>query len=546
MEFDYLSGPSALLQNVFADHAARDGEHVWCTFEAVPHTYAEINARANQLANGLRDEAGITKGDSVAVCMDNCAEYFVAMFAIHRLGAVYVPCSTLYSYDELRYQLEHAEIRTVITDQNNRDLVEKAIPSNGSVRAVIVRSYSGPDAIGFDEFIAGQPDTMPAEAAAVTADDVATLMYTSGTTERPKGVVFSHGNLTTAAHTCVRHFRWTRDDRYLQYFPLYHANGGLVGVGPAIVAGATIAMVPKFSASAFGQALVENQATFAPVNSTHVKMILRNPETEYDRAHNARRMMLGLTLSPEEFVAFEKRFDTTLMGSYGLTEALGVVVIGEPVGPRKIASAGRIVRGYTMKVVDDDGKSLGPNLPGEALIRSHQRHGTAMGYYKDQERTRYAFGEGWLRTGDVVRVDDDGFVWFVERKKDMIKRSGYNVAAAEVERVIHSVPGVREAAVVGTPDAMREEAIVAFVAPESGDVELEEDVFAQCDHELADYKRPQYVVIVDALPVNFLGKIERKKLRERALRYRIDSTDFAPIGARGPKLAMNNDTAGNV
>jgi crotonobetaine/carnitine-CoA ligase len=159
-----------------------------------------------------------------------------------------------------------------------------------------------------------------------------------------------------------------------------------------------------------------------------------------------------------------------------------------------------------------------------------------MGYFKDAEKTEEVFGGGWLRTGDVLRIDDDGFVWFVERKKDMIKRSGFNVAAAEVERVIRAVAGVQDVAVVSTPDFMRDEAIVAFVVADTPDGLREDEVFARCDQELADYKRPQYVAVLDALPVNFLGKIERKKLREMALRYRIDSTEPSPVGARGPAL----------
>ena len=289
--------------------------------------------------------------------------------------------------------------------------------------------------------------------------------------------------------------------------------------------------MPRFSASTFGQTLVDNDATYVPLNSTHVKMILQTPETEFDRAHRVRRMMLGLTLSSEDFLAFEQRFNTTLMGTYGLTESLGIVVIGEASGPRRVASAGRIARGYTIRIVDDNGDDVGPGEPGEALVRSEQRHGATLGYFKDPAKTAEVFQDGWLRTGDVVRIDADGFVWFVERKKDMIKRSGFNVAAAEVERVIRTVAGIADVAVVATPDAMREEAIVAFVVPEPGGSVDVEAVFGTCDRELADYKRPQYVEVVDALPLNFLGKIERKKLRERALRYRIDSRAPSPVGA---------------
>lgn len=547
MKTDFLTGSPSILQNVFADHAARHGDRTWCEFEGGVHSYGSIDAQANQLAHALRDEMDIVKGDAVAVCMANCAEYFVAMFAIHRLGGVYVPCSTLYSDDELAYQLEHADVRAVITDSANLELVRRAKPAAATVRAVVVLGNAsvGDDSVSFADVLAGRSSSMPAEAAAVTADDVAMLMYTSGTTDRPKGVMFNQGNLTSAAHTTAHHFRWTAADRYLHYFPLYHANGGLIGVGPAILAGATVVMIPKFSASTFGQSLVEHDATFVPVNSTHVKMILRNPETEHDRAHRAKRMMLGLSLTPTEFTAFEERFQTTLMGTYGLTESLGICVIGEPVGPRSIGSAGRVVRGYTMRVLDEEGNEVGPGEPGEAVVRAHQRHGLAMGYFKDPDKTEEVFGDGELRTGDVVRIDADGYVWFVERKKDMIKRSGFNVAAAEVERVIRTVPGVADVAVVSTPDVMRDEAIVAFVVAEPDTAVDTEEVFARCDAELADYKRPQYVELLDGLPLNFLGKVERKRLREMALKYRIESLEPAPVGRRGP-TPIGGEVAGDA
>jgi acyl-coenzyme A synthetase/AMP-(fatty) acid ligase len=220
------------------------------------------------------------------------------------------------------------------------------------------------------------------------------------------------------------------------------------------------------------------------------------------------------------------------MSTFGLSESLGINIIGEAVGPRAVGAAGRVLRGYTLRIVDDEGEPVGVNEPGEALLRSHQRHGLAMGYFKDPDKTRETFGE-WLHTGDILRADKNGFVWFVSRKKDMIKRSGFNVAGAEVERVIRNVTGVLDVAVVGTPDVMREEAIVAFVVAEVAVTVSADDIFDKCEEYLADYKRPQFVEFVDALPTNFLGKVERKLLRENALKYRIDSTEWTPIDHRG-------------
>jgi crotonobetaine/carnitine-CoA ligase len=534
MDTDYLTGSAGLLQNIFAGHVADRGDRPWCTFQGTTWSYRAVDEAANQLAHALRDEFQIGKGDAVGVLLANCPEYFVTMFAIHRLGAVYVPCSTLYSDEELAYQLGHCAACAVITDDEHYDLAAAAMRRMGKpIRIVVTSPEPGRDATSFGELLAGRPAGMPVEAASVSVDDSAMLMYTSGTTDRPKGVMFSHGNLTTAGYTAVRHFRWSEEDRYLSFFPLYHANGGLYGVAPAIIAGASIAMVPRFTASRFGQTLCEEKATFVPVNSTHVKMIMRNPETEFDSAHHAWRMMLGLTIQPSEWTAFETRFRTRLMGTYGLTETLGINVIGDPVGPRKVGSAGRLVRGYSLRISDDAGNPLPVGEAGEASIHSHQRHGLALGYYKDPGKSAEVFGE-WLRTGDILRVDEDGYIWFVDRKKDMIKRSGFNVAAAEVERVIRGIAGVAEVAVVGTPDVMREEAIVAFVVPEEPGAVGDDQIFARCAEELAEYKRPQFVEMIEELPFNFLGKVERRVLRERALKYRIESDDRAPVSRRGP------------
>ena len=533
MDADYLTGSASLLQNIFAGHAAAGPERTWCTFQGSSWTYHDVDSAASQLAHAMRDELQVGKGATVAVLMANCPEYFVSMFAIHRLGAVYVPCSTLYSDEELAYQLGHCAAKAVITDAAHQGLALAAMGRMGaSIPMVVTANEPEQGGLSFDALRDGRRDTMPPDAASITADDSATLMYTSGTTDRPKGVMFSHGNLTTAGLTAVRYFHWAADDRYLSFFPLYHANGGLYGVAPAIVAGASIAMVPRFSASRFGQVLCQEQATFAPVNSTHVNMIMRNPETEYDRAHSAWRMMLGLTLPPEDWVTFESRFGTRLIGTYGLTESLGINVIGDPVGPRKIGSAGRLIRGYSLRITDEARNPLPIGEAGEGWIHSHQRHGLAQGYYKDPDRTAEVFGE-WLSTGDIMRVDEEGYIWFVERKRDMIKRSGFNVAAAEVERVIRGVDGVAEVAVVGTPDKIRDEAIVAYVVAQQGEVVSEEQIFARCDADLAEYKRPQFIEVIGELPVNFLGKVERRVLRERALKYRIDSEERAPVNRRG-------------
>lgn len=498
-ELDHFTGRPALIDAVLTAHAQADPNRIWCEMEGRSHSYGEVDRGANRLGRQLREEYGVGPGDRVAVRMENRAEYFHAMFAILRLGAVYVPCSTRAAGPELEWQLDHCGAKVVVCDE------ESAATAPVADRAVLLVDLA-PDVSG--------PDGEPLDATPVMAGDLAMIMYTSGTTSRPRGVMFTQGNLRAAADTAERAFRWSAGDRYLHYFPLYHSNGGLHGVMPAVLSGATLVMVPRFNASGFGRQLRDLDITFCAVNATHLRMIMATPPDPADRQHQAWRMMLGLSIELAERDAFETRFATRLCPTYGLTEGVSISAIGEPVGPRGPASGSRVMPGYSLRLVDDKGGEVPTGTPGEAEIQAHHPHGITTGYYRDPQATQAAFRDGWLRTGDVLCADSDGWLTFVERRKDMIKRSGFNVAPAEVERVLCTVPGVAEAAVVGTPDPVREEAIVAFVA---GQPDLAaEDLLAVCMAELAAYKVPQCVEFLTALPRDFLGKIDKKALRAMA------------------------------
>jgi crotonobetaine/carnitine-CoA ligase len=316
---------------------------------------------------------------------------------------------------------------------------------------------------------------------------------------------------------------------------MFHANGGLICLMPAILSGAALVMIPKFSASQFARQLVEYDITYCNMNSTNIKMVLNNEASEYERKHRARRMMLGLTLEAPDWLRWEERFNTRLIPTYGLTESLGICIAQSPFDPSKPGSSGRVMRGFEIKIVDDDGKEAGTGTAGEVVIRPTQRHGVAQGYYRDPAKTRESFRNGWLHSGDRGYFDEDGYFWFTGRNKDMIKRSGYNVAPAEIERVIAAVPGVKECAAVGTPDAIREEAIVAYVIPSSPGAVTEEHVLEACAASLAEYKVPQFVKLVDEFPLNFLGKLERKILRQWALEFEIKSREKLPLGGAGRK-----------
>jgi crotonobetaine/carnitine-CoA ligase len=530
MRFDYLSGAGACIDDWLRWRGTSDAHRLFAEFEGTPLTWGAFDEMVEQVARGLVG-AGAKRGDHIAIYMHNSLEFLYAMFGIMRIGAVYVPCSTLYPPDELLYQLQHVRARMIFTDPTLLPTLEKVRSSCKALETIIVTSDSAlPRAVRFRDLLAGgQPFSGPRPG----ADDRAMIMYTSGTTSRPKGIVFSHGNIVAVAGNCFSNFRWSPDDRLLHFFAMFHANGGLICLMPAIISGAALVMIPKFSASQFAQQLCEHDITYCNMNSTNIKMVLNNEPSEYERRHRTRRMMLGLTLDAADWLRWEERFNTRLIPTYGLTESLGICVALSPHDPPRPGSSGRVMRGYQAMVIDDDGGELPPGSPGEIVIRSLQRHGVTQGYYRDPVKTSEVFRDGWIHSGDLGYFDADGYFWFTGRKKDMIKRSGYNVAPAEIERVIAGVPGVKECAVVGTPDAIREEAIAAYIVPTAPGSVTKAAVIEACAASLAEYKVPQFVKLIDQMPLNFLGKLERKVLREWALEFEIKTRERTPLGGPG-------------
>lgn len=514
--FDYYSGIGGSVDAWVRWRGEVDAASPFLTAADGVLTYGAFDARVEQVAGGLR-QAGLRARERVAVYMDNSFDYLTAMFGILRAGLVYVPCSTAASDDELIHQLAQVGASLIFVDgyraAKGAHLVDR-VPDLKEVVA-LGEVAASPRVTPAARFMASSP---VGRAPSPAADELAVVMYSSGTTARPKGIMLSHGNLVAMATTARQAFHWDREDRLLHFYPMHHTNGGLTSVLPALMTGAAIHLVPRFSASQFGRLLYESEATLCNVNSTHVKMVLAHDVTEHDHRHRVWRMLLGLTLDAETTAAFEHRFRTRLCPTYGTTEGCGTNMVTPPTDPRRPGSSGRLVRGYSARIVDEDGGDLPPGIPGELCVASADPHGLCLGYYGDPEMSAQLIRGGWLRTGDVGYFDADGYFWFSERRKDMIKRAGLNVAPAEVERVIAGVPGVGEVAVVGIPDAMREEAIVAFVVLGAGATVTLEDVIDACRRELAVYKVPQLVRFVPELPVNFLGKLERRKLRDWALR----------------------------
>lgn len=486
-------------------------------FRGMSLTWQRFGEAVCRIANGLA-RRGLRRGQHVMIHLPNCPEHVVAKFGIQRLGAVEVTCSTHNKEDEIAYQIAHGDCAAIIHDVANGALLGDLAAASPNRPMCIGVDCGRMDAgaAAFNRMLADEPDDIAI--AFPATDDLAMIMYTSGTTGRPKGVLYTHGNLVAGALAAANALQYTRNDRLLHYFPLYHNNGSVVLLGPSILRAATIVMVDRFSASGFGRQLAEHDITLAALNATHVKLILEHPAHELERRHRVYRAQFALPLDLERRKVFSERFGgITLVELYGQTETLGVATCCPVDALWKAGSAGLPVPGLAMTLVDERGSPVPAGTPGEIRLRAQSRHGLTSGYYQDQQATAALFSNGWLQTGDVGSVDEDGFLWFLERRKDMIKRSGFSVAAAEVERVIRGVDSVQEVAVVGIPDDMHDERIIAFVVSKPGTAVDGAQIIAICGKHLADYKVPERVVSLEKLPENFLGKVEKRALRERAI-----------------------------
>lgn len=514
MHFDSIGNRS--LVRAIEYHRQWIPDRPFLEFQGRPLSYGQFGCLVAKAANGLL-ALGVKAGDRVVIQMSNCSEHLVAMFAIQRIGAINVTCSTLFKLEETAYQLRDSGAATVICGAEFLDLAQAAADGAPQPVRVLAADHGLLDTgdAPFNRLLREGADTVSLPFPA--ADDMAMIIYTSGTTGWPKGVIYTHGNLVHGGQASVTAFGYRPDERLMHFFPFYHNNGGVILLAPIILTGCCMVMIDKFSASRFGAQLVEHRITLTALNATHVKMILAHPPLAEDRLHNVTRVQFGLALDPARRQAFEDRFARIrLIEVFGQTETCGIVTAVPETALWKPGSAGLPLPGFEMAVTDESGQLLGVGAPGELCFRGLSRHALTPGYYNAPDLTGALYRDGWLRTGDVAVIDEDGYLTYLDRKKDLIKRSGINIAAAEVERVMLDVPGVAEAAVVGIPDEFREEKIIGFVVFASGATANLGDVERHCRAVLADYKVPEHFQQLAALPENFLGKVEKKVLRERA------------------------------
>ncbi|MDD7939453.1 AMP-binding protein [Actinomycetospora lutea] len=458
-------------------------------------SYAEQVRRADETA-GLLAELGVEPGARVHLMTPNRPEFLDVWFACARLGAVVVPVNPLSTADEVGHQLTDSRAVLSVVDE----------PLAATVRAVAGERT----VLGLGELVARRRGRTPPPAAATP--ELAAIMFTSGTTSAPKGVQVTHANYRQVGRLVAEHLGVTAADRWLVTLPLFHGNAQYYCLMSALVAGGAVAVASRFSATAWPAQARELRPTLASLFAAPIRMVLARSVPSPDDADNDLRLVLfAQNLAPAQAHEFETRFGAPLLQLYGMTETVVPPFVNPLDDRRRWDSIGLPLPGVEVRVVGEEGE------PGELQVRGRPGVDVTPGYDGRPEATAALFDDGWLRTGDQVRLDEIGRAYFVDRAKDMMKRAGENVAASEVEQVLGAHPAVLESAVHGVPDPVHDEAIVAHVVLRPGASADPAELVAWCAERLSRFKVPETVVVRDELPRSTIGKILKNALRDEVL-----------------------------
>jgi crotonobetaine/carnitine-CoA ligase len=468
-------------------------------------TYAEFAARVHRTAQVLL-RLGVQPGEKLLLILNNCPEFLDLWFGAASIGAMIVPVNPLSSDPELDYLANHSEAVLVAVHAGDRARAERL-----RLRSILECGDGARPERSFSRLHAQASEEPPQVPGGQSEDEVA-ILYTSGTTSRPKGCLITHANYLHVGEAVAAHAGLTTDDRNLVVLPYFHGNAQYYSTMSALVTGATLVVVDRFSASRFWTIAAEHRATILSLFAAPMRMLLAQPETPRPD-HRPRLAFFAQSVTAVQLQEWQRRFEVPLLQIYGMTEQLGWPMANPLHGRRDNMSIGRPTLPYRCRVVDEAGHDVQPGIAGQLLVQGEPGLSLMRGYFKNPEATSDALRDGWLWTGDNIRERPDGLFDFVDRAKDMIKRAGENVAASEVEAVIKEHPAVYDAAVIGVPDPMRDEAIKAFVVLRPEHTLEADQLITWCAARLARFRVPEHVVFRTELPRTAVGKIQKHLLR---------------------------------
>lgn len=495
-------------------------------------SYAELLDRVNKLAAALISE-GVQKGDRVAIWAPNCWEWIVALLGLQSAGAVLVPLNTRYKGLEAADILRRSQARMLFTVEGflGNEYVSMLRATEGDLPAlqkiVLLRDagISPGETCTLDEFIAEHEETadqsaVTARVAQVSGEDLSDLLFTSGTTGQPKGVMLTHAQTLRAFGDWAHIVGLRVSDRYLVINPFFHAFGYKAGIISSLISGATLVPVSVFDLDVVLDLIESENISVLPGPPTIYQGLLNHPGFDPKRTTSLRLAVTGAAVVPVELV--EQMRDTlgfaTVVTAYGMTEASGIATTCrcEDAAELIASTSGRAYPGVEVRVVDETGAELPASEPGEVLVRGYN---VMSGYFEDPAKTAESIdSDGWFHTGDVGVMDANGYLRITDRIKDMFIVGGFNAYPAEIERLLLLHPEIAQVAVIGVPEERLGEVGYAYVIPTSGTVPASVEIISWARENMANFKAPKYVEVVDELPLNASGKVLKFELRDRALR----------------------------
>lgn len=472
-------------------------------------TYNQFASLVNNLSKSLYYEYGIRKGDRVSIMLRNGWEFGVIFFSLVSIGAIAVPLNTAYKGEEAAFQINDSGSKMLFTDEEFLDVIMGIKSEIRNVDNIILT--------GNEEFkrLIVDKDYKDMNAQ-VDEMDSAVIMYTSGTTGRPKGAVLSHRGLIAEAMCICELFDWQAErDKNLCPVPLFHVTGLVMNFCGAVYAGIPTVFMKKFSAVDALKIIAKQRVTTMIGVPTILWLMLNSPEFDHYDLSSLRLFGAGGSATPQELIdlCLKKIPELNLCPGYGLTEACGMTITTTSIQEASShkGSIGRAIPLIDIKVVDMEGNELPFGEPGELLIRGCQ---TLKEYWNNPEATKKAISNGWLHTGDIAKIDKEGYVYILDRMKDMINRGGEKIWSLEVENVLYRNPKILEAAAVGVPDPIFGEEVKVVIVLREGERATPEEIQEFCGRYLAKFKIPKYVEFRDALPRNPAGKVIKEILKK--------------------------------
>lgn len=509
-----------MLGNIYKNNFKPDS--IAIKFKGQTVTYSELDSKVQKYATYL-SKIGIKKGDKVVLSCLNSPEFIYSYLAVVKLGAIIVPINLLLTIEEMKYVIKNSEAKTMIVHptillklKQSKNFKKQAIATlfENSIIRKIAKKIIGLDIILLDQKFNKKIDSISKISFEEASDDsqVSTFLYTSGTTGKPKAAMLTHKSLLTNVVQLSKTIDIYENDNFLCVLPLFHVFAFTVCSLLPLYKGATITIHEMFQPKELIESLSKDGATIFPGVPSMYIILLEALKTNVTFPNLRLAISGGAALPVEIFRQAKEKFNFPLIEGYGLSEASPVVTLNPFDGVQKEGSIGLPIYGVECKVVDENGNEVGVEETGELIVKGEN---VMSGYYKQEEQTKETLKDGWLYTGDMAKKDSEGYVYIVDRKKDLVIVGGFNVYPREVEEVIYAFPKVKEAAVVGIKDNLRGEYVKAFIVLKEGQTCHSRELLRYLKERLAVYKLPREIKFVDELPKNGAGKILKRVLREQ-------------------------------